>query len=87
MTKKFSPLTLAFIALWIAQLACNLPSNSATPDTFATLDGLYTASAQTLEAVGFHRPSGLAVANGDIGRVCHSHESARFWHPRPTVQV
>ncbi|HNC08888.1 MAG TPA: NBR1-Ig-like domain-containing protein [Anaerolineales bacterium] len=51
MTKKYLPFLLAVIVLWIAQLACNLPSNSATPDPFATLNGLYTASAQTLAAV------------------------------------
>lgn len=50
MTKKYSPFIAAIIVLWIAQLACNLPSNSATPDPFATLNGLYTASAQTLAA-------------------------------------
>ncbi len=33
-------------------LACNFSASSATPDTFATLNGLYTASAQTLEAAG-----------------------------------
>lgn len=39
----------AFVLLLIVQLACNAPSDSATPDTFATLNSLYTASAQTLE--------------------------------------
>jgi hypothetical protein len=38
------------ILLLIVQLACNVPSNSATPDTFATLNSLYTASAQTVQA-------------------------------------
>jgi len=48
-TKKFPGIL--FIALMIvSQLACNLGANPATPDTFATLNGLYTASAQTLEA-------------------------------------
>lgn len=37
------------VLLFIVQLACNVPSNSATPDTFATLNSLYTASAQTLQ--------------------------------------
>lgn len=51
MTRKlFSPL-LAFIVLWIASLACNLPANSETPSSFATMDGLYTASALTVEAI------------------------------------
>jgi hypothetical protein len=45
-TKKISPILFAAIML-IAQLACNISSNSATPDTFATLNGLYTASALT----------------------------------------
>jgi hypothetical protein len=34
------------------QLACNVPADSGTPDTFATLNGLYTASALTVEALG-----------------------------------
>lgn len=36
----------------LAQLACNAPSGAATPDTFATLNGLYTASVQTQQAGG-----------------------------------
>jgi hypothetical protein len=51
MPAKKSPLILFLAFITLVQLACNLPSNSATPDTFATLNGLYTASAQTLEAV------------------------------------
>lgn len=39
-----------FVLLVIVQLACNVPSNSATPDTFATLNSLYTVSAQTVQA-------------------------------------
>ena len=50
-TKK-SPLILFVAFMTIVQLACNVPSNSATPDPFATLNGLYTASALTLEAAG-----------------------------------
>lgn len=50
-TKK-SSLILSITAVMIVQLACNIQADSATPDTFATLNGLYTASAQTLEAVG-----------------------------------
>ncbi|MBL8102672.1 MAG: hypothetical protein JNM02_09100 [Anaerolineales bacterium] len=45
-------ISLSVFVILIAQLACNAPGNSATPDTFATLNGLYTASAQTLEAAG-----------------------------------
>lgn len=52
MSTKRLPITLSIVILVIAQLACNVPGNSATPDTFATLDGLYTASALTLEAAG-----------------------------------
>jgi hypothetical protein len=47
-TKK-SPLALFVGLIVISQLACNLGANQATPDTFATLNGLYTASALTLE--------------------------------------
>jgi len=50
MLTKRSPLALFLAFIAIVQLACNLPSDSATPDTFATLNGLYTASAQTLES-------------------------------------
>ncbi len=52
MSPKKSTLILSVVVLIIAQLACNMGSGSATPDTFATLNGLYTASAQTLEAAG-----------------------------------
>ncbi len=52
MSSQKSTIILALVFLLLAQLACNIPLNSATPDTFATLNGLYTASAQTLEAVG-----------------------------------
>ncbi|CAG1012017.1 hypothetical protein ANAEL_04321 [Anaerolineales bacterium] len=48
-TKNF-PGILFVALLIITQLACNLGANPATPDTFATLNGLYTASAQTMEA-------------------------------------
>src|SRR5688572_7402198 len=44
------PIILSIAILLIVQLACNAPSNSGTPDTFATLNGLCTASAQTLQA-------------------------------------
>lgn len=52
MLSKKSTIILALVILLLAQLACNVPANTATPDTFATLNGLYTASAQTLEAAG-----------------------------------
>ncbi len=50
MNKKQSPFILFIAFMTIVQMACNLGSNAATPDTFATLNGLYTASALTLEA-------------------------------------
>ncbi len=52
MFRKIAPTAAAMVFVLIAQAACNLPSNPATPDTFATFDGLYTASALTLEAAG-----------------------------------
>jgi hypothetical protein len=53
MPVKQSPFILFLAAILVAQLACNLPGGSpATPDTFATLNDLYTASALTLEAAG-----------------------------------
>ncbi len=52
MSKKNFTITFFVIFLIISQLACNISASSATPDTFATLNGLYTASAQTLEAGG-----------------------------------
>jgi len=56
MSRKFSPLFILIIVLLVVQLACNLPSNSGTPDPFATLNGLYTASALTQAAVGTSTP-------------------------------
>ena len=60
--KKYSPVLFLVVTL-LAQMACNIPSNAATPDTFATLNGLYTASALTLEAgvtpTGFTPTPGL----------------------------
>ena len=52
MFAKTSPIILFVACLTIVQLACNAQANSSTPDPFATLNGLYTASAQTLEAAG-----------------------------------
>ncbi|HCB01217.1 MAG TPA: hypothetical protein DEP19_02440 [Anaerolineae bacterium] len=60
------PLLLTFAILLIVQLACNAPSNSATPDTFATLNALYTASALTVEAGGTATP-GLPLPTATIG--------------------
>lgn len=60
------PILLTFAILLIVQLACNVPSNSATPDTFATLNALYTASALTVEAGGTATP-GLPLPTATIG--------------------
>lgn len=62
MFAKKSPLILFIAIVAIVQLACNLPTESATPDTFATLNGLYTKSAQTLEAGGTQ--TGLTATPG-----------------------
>jgi hypothetical protein len=59
--KKF-PILLFVVFIVISQLACNISASSATPDTFATLNGLYTASALTLEAAG--TPTGLTSTPG-----------------------
>ncbi|MBI5951661.1 MAG: hypothetical protein HY865_08385 [Chloroflexi bacterium] len=48
-TKNF-PVILFALLLILTQLACNLGAGTATPDTFATLNVLYTVSAQTMEA-------------------------------------
>jgi hypothetical protein len=56
-----------FVALVLAvQLACNVPADSATPDTFATLNDLYTASARTLEAGASFTP-GLPLPTAGTG--------------------
>lgn len=71
MSSKKSTLILSIAILLIAQLACNVPGSSPTPDTFATLNGLYTASAQTLEATGtqtgFTATPGLPLPTATIG--------------------
>lgn len=64
-TKK-SPLLLFIAIVTIIQLACNVPAQSATPDTFATLNGLYTQSAQTLQAGGSATP-GLPLPTATSG--------------------
>lgn len=57
MPRKFSPFIVLLIMLLTVQLACNLPAaDNATPDPFATLNGLYTASAQTQAAAGTATP-------------------------------
>lgn len=57
MSQKSSPFIVLFTILLTVQLACNLPSSdSGTPDPFATLNGLYTASAQTQAAIGTPTP-------------------------------
>lgn len=59
---KKSPIALFIAFLLIAQLACNAQTNSETPDPFATLNGLYTASAQTMAADSTQ--SGFTVTPG-----------------------
>ena len=63
MSAKNYPILLFVVFIIISQLACNLFASPATPNTFATLNGLYTASAQTLEAkitpTGFTPTPGL----------------------------
>ncbi len=65
MSIKKSPFILLVVFLTIAQLACNISADTATPDTFATLNGLYTASALTLGAgstqTGFTATPGLPL--------------------------
>jgi hypothetical protein len=51
MPAKKSTFVLFVGILILSQIACNLGATPSTPDTFATLNGLYTASAQTMEAV------------------------------------
>ena len=50
MKAKKLTFSIALIAVILAQAACNLP-NSSKPDPAATLNALYTQSAQTLEAM------------------------------------
>src|SRR5688500_2700057 len=50
--KLKKPFPVFFIMIILVQLACNAPSGSSTPDTFATLNGLYTASVLTQQAGG-----------------------------------
>ena len=68
--KKF-PIIFFTVFMVIVQLACNFPSNTATPDPFATLNGLYTASALTLEAAstptGFTTTPGLPLPTATMG--------------------
>jgi hypothetical protein len=74
MSSQKSTIILAVVVLLIAQLACNVPANSETPQAFATLNGLYTASALTLEAAStqtsFSATPGLplptATLNGSV---------------------
>lgn len=59
MSQKKYPFIFFIIILLIVQLACNLPGDAdATPDPFATLNGLYTAAAQT-QAVGSSATPGI----------------------------
>lgn len=68
MSKPKSACIFPIAMLLIAQLACNsLQPNLATPDTFATLNGLYTASAQTLDAGGYTATPGLPQPTSTMG--------------------
>jgi hypothetical protein len=62
MRDKKSSFFLVIVLLLTVQLACNAPGSSGTPDTFATLNGLYTASALTVEALGTQ--TGFTVTPG-----------------------
>ena len=66
MSVKKLPILFSILVLWVAQLACNLPGGAETPDTFATLNQLYTASAQTLEAPGLTITPGLPVPTSTL---------------------
>src|SRR5689334_8049481 len=86
-TKRLSlPIFLAL--LLIVQLACNIPSNSATPDTFATLNGLYTAAAETAEAGGLTVTPGLpaATANGTLVAPTIGANTPSFPSPVPVAK-
>jgi hypothetical protein len=61
MSKKY-PIIPLVIFMIISQLACNIAASTATPDTFATLNGLYTAAAQTQGAGG--TPTGFTATPG-----------------------
>ena len=50
MKKKIIP-GLVLALLMIIQLACNAAAPAGTPDTVATLNGLYTAAAQTSTSI------------------------------------
>jgi len=57
MSHKKTSFIVFVIVLLTVQLACNLPGSAApTPDPFATLNGLYTAAAQTQSLAGTATP-------------------------------
>jgi len=57
MNKKSFTLAYFIVLIAIVQLACNAPSSAATPDTFATLNGIYTASALTAQPGSATQPN------------------------------
>ncbi len=61
MTAKKTLLPMFVMLVLAVQLACNVPANSTTPDTFATLNDLYTASALTQQSGGFTATPGLPL--------------------------
>lgn len=68
MTKKTASPFLFLVLLLTVQLACNLPSGGpATPDTVATLNGLYTAAAQTSTAAAATATPGLPLPTSTQG--------------------
>lgn len=90
MSRKFSPLVLSLVVLWLAQTACNLPSNAATPDPFSTLNGLYTASALTIEAAGtqtgFTSTPGLPLPTATVGGTASATNPPGVQSPVPVLR-
>ncbi|MBI5824726.1 MAG: hypothetical protein HZB18_11915 [Chloroflexi bacterium] len=88
MPSKKSTLIFPFIILLAAQLACNSAGISTTPDTFATLNGLYTASALTLETGGtpnsLTATPGLPLPTATVGGTLSATNTATSGGPAPT---
>lgn len=68
MTAKHASPALLLVLVLAVQLACNLPSLApGTPDTVATLNGLYTAAAQTSTASAASATPGLPLPTATQG--------------------
>jgi hypothetical protein len=68
MTAKNASPILLFVLLSTVQLACNLAGGGpGTPDTVATLNGLYTSAAQTSTAAASSATPGLPLPTGTSG--------------------